>query len=137
MKKKSKSKSISLLGISLAILFVTVGLAGITHYNSDGAEFMRNVNSAFGRNNDIMPIVMSVIEVAAGIVIVLNVFSLISGKVMDVMMLVILVYWIFKIVLAFFVNDFIEPDVLTWLGQLAPNLVVLAALWTAFKGKIV
>lgn len=132
-KKTNASSTYLFLEISLAVLFITTGLAGITHYNSTGAEFMRSVNKAFGGSNDIVPIIMSIIELAAGVVIILRLFGVVKGNVPKIALLVIFIYWVVKILLNFILNDFAEPDFIIWLGNIAPHLVILAAIWIAYK----
>ena len=133
---KKSSKTVSLTAVSLAILFITAGLAGITHFNSTGAEFLRNVNTALGGQNDFIPIIMSIIELAAGILIVLNILKVVSDKVMNIAIIIILIYWIIRIILNFFADGFAEPDFLIWLENLAPQLVILAAVWSVYRGRL-
>ncbi|MBI9104642.1 MAG: hypothetical protein JEY99_19665 [Spirochaetales bacterium] len=127
------SGSVVFLQLALALMFITLGIAGITHYNSGGVEFLRGLNKAFGRTNDIIPIIMAVIELVAGVLLLINLFGIIPGKTASVLLLIVFIYWGFTIVMNFFVDNLFEPDLLVWLGNISPQLVVLSALWIVFR----
>ena len=130
------SRSVGLLEISLAILFIAMGLAGITHYNSAGAEFIRGFNRAFGGANSVVPIVMSIIELVAGVFILLNLLRLVPDRISGLAMLIVLVYWAIRILMNYVFEGFAQPDFLVWLGNISPQLVILAAVWTVYQGRM-
>jgi len=127
------SGSVIFLQLALALMFVTMGIAGITHYNSGGVEFLRGLNKFAGRSNDIVPIIMAVIELAAGVLLLFNLFGIIPGKAASVLLLIIFIYWGFTIIMNYFIDNLFEPDLLVWLGNVSPQLVVLSALWIVFR----
>ena len=133
--KRSHGGAYLFMQLSLALMFIALGIAGITHYNSGGAEFMRGLNKAFGRSNDIIPIVMSVLELIAGVLLVISLFEVIPNALTSVLLLVIFIYWGITIVLQYFANGLFEPDFLVWLGNVSPQLVILSALWLVFRGR--
>ena len=127
------SVSVTFLQLALALMFIALGISGVTHYNSGGAEFLRGLNKAFGRSNDIIPIIISIVELVAGILLLINVFGLIHGKLASILLLVIIIYWGFTIIMNYFVNNLLEPDFIKWLGNMSPQLVILASLWIVFE----
>ncbi len=130
---KTNSGAILFVQLSLALMFIAMGIAGITHFNSGGAEFLRGLNKAFGKSNDIIPIIMAIIQLAAGILLIVNLFGMIPGKTASILVLIIFIYWAFTIVMQYFVNNLFEPDFLVWLGNMSPQLVILSALWVVFQ----
>ena len=127
------SGSVLFLQLALALMFIAMGIAGITHYNSGGAEFLRGLNKAFGRSSNVIPIIMAVVELVAGVLLVINLFGVIPGRVASLLLLIIVIYWGFTIVMTYFVDGLFEPDLLVWLGNISPKLVVFASLWIVFR----
>lgn len=133
--KRTSNGSYLFLQLSLALMFIALGIAGITHYNSGGSEFLRGLNKAFGRSNDIIPIIMSVLELVAGVLLVVSLFEVIPNALTSILLLVIFIYWGVTIILQYFANNLFEPDFLVWLGRVSPQLVILSALWMVFQGR--
>ena len=127
------SGSVIFLQLALALMFIVLGISGITHYNSGGAEFLRGLNKAFGRANNIVPVLMAVVELVAGVLLLVSLAGIIPGKAASFLLLVIFIYWGFIIIMNYFVENMFEPDLLVWLGNISPQLVVLASLWIIFR----
>ncbi|QQO08448.1 hypothetical protein [Breznakiella homolactica] len=128
--------TVSYLGLqlSLALMFIALGISGITSYSSGTSEFMRGLNQIFGRGNNVIPIVMSVIELIAGFLLIISIFNVFPNPITSVLLLVIFIFWAVTIVLQYFFNGFLKPDFIRWLGNISPQLVVLSALWIVFRG---
>ena len=117
----------------MAVMFIAIGILGITHYNSSGSELLRGLNKTFGGRNDIIPIVMAVIELVAGVLLFVSLFDLIPSRLLSFLLLVIFIFWAINIVMAYILNDIFEPDFLRWLAAISPQLVILSALWIVYR----
>nr|MDA3810608.1 hypothetical protein [Spirochaetaceae bacterium] len=109
---------------------------GITNYNSGLSEFGRSVNDLFGSNNDFIPILFSVLQLVAGVLLLVSLFTgFIPGRVLSISLLVIFIFWAITIVMKYFMNDLFEPDFVSWLARVSPQLVILSSLWLITKSS--
>lgn len=124
------------LQLSLALMFIAIGLVGIINYNSDFANFGRSVNKLFGQSNDIVPILFAVLELVAGILLLASLFTGIPSRFLSIALLVIFIFWVVYIVMNYFLEGFAKPDFLVWLSNLSPQLVILSGLWLITRNKV-
>jgi uncharacterized membrane protein YphA (DoxX/SURF4 family) len=117
------------LQIVVAVFLFTAGLMGIIDYDSGWARLGREVNRLFGRANDPVTIIVSVVEMVAGLLLAAALFVPVRTKWLYWTTLVIAIVWAVWIVLDLFVNGIFEPSFLKWLNQLAQTLILLLALW--------
>lgn len=133
---RRNGSSIFLLQLSLGIMFVMVGIAAISGATSGIGGFMGDMNRLFGGNQRTVTIIVAVIQIVAGSLLLLSLFSLIKENIMQILLLIILVLWALELVLKFVLDgNLLQPDILVWLGNLAPNLVIFAALWVLFEQR--
>lgn len=128
MAKKSMS-TLFFLQISLALVLISYGILAINGYNSSGAELLRGVNKMFGKSNQIFPIIFGLVQLAAGIFIVAELFAPIPGGLFKILHIIICVLWFLGIIMSFFLSNLFEPNLLKWLAALSPQLVILFSLW--------
>ena len=128
-KKRNVEGPVQFLQGSVAAFFVLVGLATIVNYNSDAARFGRAIVRAFGGSNDPISLVIAILSVAAGVILIAGLLVRVKTNVMYATGLGVLVFWLLRIIYLYFANDAFKPDLLIWLEQLSPDVVVLAALW--------
>lgn len=114
-------------------MFIATGILGINSYNSGGAELLRGINKAFGGSNDVITIIMSVIELVAGVLLVIALFDIIPSRLLSILLVAIFVYWAINILMAFVFDGFFEPTFIKWLAALSPQLVILTALWIVYR----
>lgn len=117
----------------MALMFVSLGILGIDQYNSGGAEFLRGLNSALGGSNRIFPIVMAVIELLAGVLLIVSLFGIMSEGLSKILLLVVFVFWAINIALGYFLEGIFEPTFIKWLAGVSPQLVILTALWIVYR----
>lgn len=132
---KRSVDSMFFVQLSLALMFIAVGIVGITNYNSDISQFGRSVGNLFGRSNDIVPILFAIIQLAAGILLLVSLFVGFPGNILSISLLIIFIFWVVNIAMAFFLNDLFEPDFIVWLSRVSPQLVILSALWLVYRGN--
>lgn len=123
------------LKLSLALMFIAIGVAGITNYNSDFAQFGRSVGKVFGKSNDVLPLIFAIIQLLAGVLLLVSLFAAIPENILSISLIVIFVVWAINIVMAFFLNDIFKPDFIIWLSRVSPQLVILTAVWIVFRMK--
>ena len=121
--------TIFFLQISLALVLISFGILAINGYSSTGAEMLRGVNKMFGKSSNIFPIIFGIVQLAAGVFLLAELFVEIPGGLFRILHIVICVLWLISIVLNFFLSNIFEPDLLRWLAALSPQLVILLSLW--------
>jgi uncharacterized membrane protein YphA (DoxX/SURF4 family) len=117
------------LQLSLALMFIAIGIVGITNYNSDLNQFGRSVGKIFGKSNDLFPILFAIIQLAAGILLLVSMFIGLPGRILPISLLVIFIFWASSIIMTFILDGLFEPDLIVWLSRISPQLVILSALW--------
>jgi uncharacterized membrane protein YphA (DoxX/SURF4 family) len=127
-----------ILQIAVGILFLLMGIAGITDYNSDFAEMGRSVSQAFGGDSEILDIVIAIFELACGIVLIATVFAKVDKKLIKLAQLISLIIWLLLIVLL----DILAPnfganrfDWLFWGQTTILHLIVLLSIFSIWNGK--
>jgi len=122
-----------LLTIAAALYLFANGILGIT--KDRGGEFGTMVRTIFGRGDlsNILIIVLSVCGIAAGIFLLLYLFR-IKVLITDIILFVFIILWVVFIVIV----DIIDPlqkkiELLKYLLQLAPHLMVLGTLTLSTK----
>ncbi|AFG38342.1 hypothetical protein [Spirochaeta africana] len=128
--------SIFLLQLSLGIMFVMIGIAGISGATSGIGRVMNDMNNLFGGNQGTVQIIVAIIQLVAGTLLLLSLFGMIKENIMQILLLVILVLWALELALQFVLGgNLLQPDILAWLSNLAPNLVIFAGLWVVFEQR--
>jgi uncharacterized membrane protein YphA (DoxX/SURF4 family) len=112
------------LQLCLGVFFLVLGISNLTNYNTDWNALRR----AFG-NNQTLAMVMAVVEIVMGALLVLGLFITLSDDLTKILGFVLFVLWGLYMVVSFIVNDFIKPDLLTWLYRVAWNSVILVSIW--------
>ena len=116
--------------LSLALMFIAIGIVGLTNYNSDLSQFGRSVNSLFGKSNNVIPVLFAVLELVAGVLLLLSLFTnVLPGRFLSIALIVIFIFWTVTIAMNFFLDGFAEPDFIVWLSRVSPQLVILSAIW--------
>jgi len=117
------------LQIVLGAALLVFGIMALNGYNSAGQEAIRGLNKLFGKSNNIFPVIFAVVQLAAGAVLILELFVSISTGLFKIIHLAICILWLVNILLNFFFSNLVEPDLIRWLGALLPQLVILLSLW--------
>ena len=124
---ESKSQVIlplSLLQIALAVYFGLSGLIYLMNYNSSIAAITR----LFG-NDTMLLLITAIVELIAGVILLAGVFAPIDKKYMFIAGLIILILWAVSIAVSYFINNLLEPDIISWLQGFSLQLIILAGLW--------
>ena len=127
-KKSSICLGRLLLQIALGLL---LAIGGIYALQDKGSDIAIAITETFkGDVGNIVRIVFAVVELLAGIFLILELFmGDVFGKLDKILMIIIMIVWIVGIVLLDFLNGkFLKPDVLPWLYQFAGHLLVLGAM---------
>jgi len=115
--------------IVVAAYLILLGLLGIVYWNSAAAQFGRGLHQAFGRSVYPVNLILSIVELAAGVIVLLGLFAALRRDLLFVTTLVIAIIWAVLIVVNFFGRGSFGPNFLVWLSRLAADLIVLLALW--------
>jgi hypothetical protein len=134
MAKKAAIRSVPyfLQGSTAAALFL-LGLVGIVFYNSDLSRFGRAVTQALGGRSDALTLIIAILTLIAGVLLALDLFYKVS--VSGPIGLGVFIFWALRIVYVHFSSNVFEPDFLVWLQMLSPDVVILAAIWMAYRAR--
>ena len=125
-----------LLQLSLGLMFIMMGIAAISGATSGVGGFFNDLDSLFGGSRGTVQVVIGVIQLVAGALLLLSLFGLIKENITQILLLIILVLWAIELLLQFVLGgNLLQPDILTWLSRLAPNLVIFAALWVVYEQR--
>lgn len=125
MAKKIFSMEKLIIQLSLGLLLAVGGIWGLQGGGDFGVEALKGIFNGSAR--DIAVIVFSIIELLAGIYLVLELFIGSLGQFKGILMLVIMIVWIAAIVLADFIDGNFR-NFINWLWTFAGHLVVLGAI---------
>jgi hypothetical protein len=130
---KSKAKSLGdaslILQIALVLFLITLGIVGLTEYNSNLNQLGRSLNRLIGRADNPINLIVAIAELVAGILIGLALFVPLEKRIVWIACLIIAILWIIKILWVFVFNNAFEPDFIVWLNALSADLIVLVGLW--------
>jgi hypothetical protein len=134
MAKKAVSRSVPyfLQGSTAAALFL-LGLVGIVNYNSDLARLGRSLTQAFGGHNDVLGLIISILTLIAGVLLALDLFFKVNAS--GAIGLGVFIFWALRIIYVYFRKDVFQPDFLVWLQIISPDIVILAAIWMAYRAR--
>jgi hypothetical protein len=121
--------AVTVLQIVVAVFLFTLGLIGVVDWNSNLAQFGRSLNRLFGRSDNPMNLVVSIVELAAGGIIFIALFVTVTSRLIYWLTIIIAILWIVEIIIGFFAQDPFEPDFLVWLNRLSADVIILASLW--------
>lgn len=132
---KNSSTSIGRFILQLA-LGAMLAVAGIWSFQGGGDASIGAIRNVFdGDIENILVIIFGVIELLAGIFLILELFVGDQfGKLDNILMLIVLIVWIIAIVLMDFLakggllNDFNSNHFLEWTYTFAGHLIVLGAM---------
>ena len=129
MAKKATINSLMILHLIVAMFLILTGINGLIAYSSKSSEIARAFVQFFGGKPDATTLVIGIIELTAGIVLVLALFMPMKSRLPYLASLVICVLWALHIVYILFVQGAVEQNAVVWLRSLSLNLIVLMALW--------
>ena len=126
MARKSGSVFVSVffLQLALGVFFLVLGISDLTNYDSTISELRR----AFGKN-ETLSLVTAVVEIVMGAVLVLGLFMTVSADMTKFFSIALFLLWAVYMVVAYIVQNFLEPNFLTWLYRLSWHSIILVSLW--------
>lgn len=117
-----------LLQISLGAMLAVGGIWALM----GGGDFGCTALSAIFKGDalKIVKIVFGVIELLAGVFLIIELFTGdVFGKMDNILMIIIMIVWVVAIVLGDFLNgSFLKPSFVAWLYSFASHLIVLGAM---------
>lgn len=116
--------SVFFLQLVIGIFFLSLGILGIQGHDSTLSQLRRT----FG-HNDSLQLIMAIVELVAGIILVVGLFVALSGEVQRLVSLILFCLWALVLVLQYVVDGFDSKHFLTWLQSLSLDSVVLVGLW--------
>ncbi|MFW6363731.1 MAG: hypothetical protein ACOC0D_07805 [Spirochaeta sp.] len=130
------SNAAFLLQLSLGIMFSVLGIAGLSGATAGASGIIHELDSLFGGSQGVFAVVIAVIQLVAGVLLLLSLFGMIKENITQVLLLLILVLWAIELVLQFVMGGrFLQPNVLTWLGNIAPYMVIFAGILVIYEHR--
>ena len=117
------------LQLLTGVYLFTLGLAELFRFESGFSRMGRDISGAFGGGSDVITLLAGLVLIAGGAVLVLVLFTGVGAGMYRYLTLAVLILWIIKIISVLFVNNFLAPDFLTWVSNLALNGIVGVSLW--------
>jgi hypothetical protein len=130
--KKLSYEGTVLLQLGVGVFLATLGIAGITSWDSNLKELGRAVSRLFGGRNDPTALVLSIVELAAGVVVVGALLVRRKNRALALAIVVVAALWLAYLAIAAIRTAF-DPDFVSWLHELAVNLLALVALWVVSR----
>ena len=121
--------AVTVLQIVVAVFLFTLGLIGVTEWNSNHAQFGRSLGHLFGRADNPLNLIVAVVEMAAGVIVFIALFITVTNRLIYVLTLIIAILWVVEIIVSFFGQDPFKPDFLVWLNRFAADVIILLSLW--------
>lgn len=125
MKKNVYLSGQILIQLATGLYFALTGLMGIMGYDSGTNQLFNSFNKLMG-NSNYLPLIIAILFLVAGLGLVGGLFITIKNR---LIYLIVFILWIVFIVMNYFTENFMKPDLLPWLKDLSLQLIILAGLW--------
>jgi hypothetical protein len=130
MPRTNSLGSFMILQLALGVFFILIGLEVLIYYNSTVGQLVNGFSNMFGGSKQVIESVIAVIEIVAGAILILTLFLPMGRGIFNFIVLLIFVLWVAKIVYSdFFLKQVFQPNWLTWLKELALDIVVAIGIW--------
>mgnify|MGYP004450656259 FL=1 len=132
MENKKRTVGTLVLQIALGLLFIVSGIW--TLQNGKGDEIASAIHSVFNKDlAQILCIVFGIIEIVAGVFLLLRLFVFLNTSLDTLLMIIIMICWLAAIIMIDFVgNDGLlknlDSGFLGWLNRFAKHLLILGAV---------
>ncbi len=133
MAKKAKtgiqSGPVALLKITAGLFFIVLGFLGVLPNVNEGAFTLND--------NRVLEVVFGIIELLCGVFVLASVFTFIPKKNVSLVTLVVLIFWIIRIVLTKILWRFPRngAEAPVWLLMLCAELVIAAAVFQIYSAE--
>ena len=131
--RESAVSGVFFLQLAVSLVLIVSGLLGIMSYNSTIGEVTRAFSRAFGGRNDLLNIIVSVAELGAGVILLVGLFLIVRNRTLFYATMLVFVLWMVRVLYYYVLNGFLQPDLLVWLHNLSPDLIVLSSLWVIVR----
>ncbi len=129
--RKSIRYTLNGFQVAFGLLFLIMGIAGITGENSFLGELGRSVSEVFGSDLAVIEILFSILELFCGIVLIATIFAKVHKRLVHGVIMAAIMFWIVVIIL----HDIVLPDFHSgrfdwffWGQTLVLHIVALIAL---------
>ena len=132
MEKRRRTAGTVILQIALGLMFVVSGIWILMGY--DNHEVINAINYIFSGDVEIvLKYVFAVIELIAGLFLILRIFINLNTKLDSVLMVIIMICWIVAIIMIDFISrsglfHSFNSSFLSFLSRFANHLLVLGAI---------
>lgn len=124
---KNRLGAMFFMQIFIAMFFIASAIIILANYNSAGDKIIRGMNHLFGKSNTLTTVV-AVVELIAGVILLLDLFVPMPGRTMFIAIMSILILWGINIVMLYIVNDLFKPNFFAWIKEISFQLVIFAGL---------
>ena len=133
---KTNTIQVKLLILAISVFFITTGVLGLIDYDSTLNQISRAFNDLFKvKDNRTLTVVVALVQIAVGILLLLDIFSIFKTNVRIIIRLIIFILWAVFMFMTHIANNFLEPNFLKWLQPFSRDLIILASLWLIWTQK--
>jgi len=119
-----------ILQLALGVFFILIGLEVLLYYNSTVVQLVSGFSNIFGGSKQVVESVIAVIEIVAGAILILTLFVPMGRGIFNFIVLLIFILWVAKVVYSdFILKEVFQPNWLTWLKELALDIIVAIGIW--------
>jgi uncharacterized membrane protein YphA (DoxX/SURF4 family) len=127
---KRWSNPLVILQLLTGVYLLSLGLSELVTYSSEVNQFARSVSRAFGGSGSVLPVIVAILEIAAGVLLIWGLFGSVSGRLLYLATMAIAALWVVRVLVAFVFNEPLEPRFLTWLTRVTGELIPGIVVWT-------
>ncbi len=122
--------NIKALRIMLGVFFIVLGILGILPQFDEGIFNLNN-------RNYVLELIFGIVETVCGIIILGGFTQFLSGKKIATASLIVLIFWIARVVLSKFIWGQIPVGstglLLVWVLYLVVDLIIMSGIWVLHK----
>lgn len=128
--RESLGQPLVLLQLVVGLFLVALGLSELVEHNSELNQFARSVSRAFGGGGSVLPVIVALVEIAAGALLVAGLFTPVPAAAVFWTSIIIAILWVARVLIGYVFNEPFEPTFLVWLVRFTRELIPGLVVWT-------
>ena len=121
---------LTVLQLVTGLYLLALGLSELVAYTSELNQFARSVSRAFGGSGSVVPVIVAIVAIAAGVLLVWSLFAPVAGRFLYVSTMIVAVLWLLRVAVAYVFNGLLEPNLVVWLARTTGELIPGVVIWT-------
>jgi uncharacterized membrane protein YphA (DoxX/SURF4 family) len=118
-----------ILQLVVGVFLAALGLSELVEYNSELNQFARSISRAFGGSGSVLPVIVALVELVAGVLLVAGLFTPVPAAAVFWTSIIVAVLWIVRVLIGYVFNEPFEPTFLVWLVGFTRELILGLVIW--------